>query len=1228
MALPKPRNLVKVEKKLAQLTKPVKLPYDPAKQVAGYKTRLTAAGVPASQIKDTRNPVERLLNVKPDQPWFFDVLEIADRPRSALVGSITALQKNESPIEGIIKGLSGEKDTSWKEVFTNMGAVDRPGQLDVVDVIGTAMDIFVDPIDWALFPVSAFASKAGANLLKDTVSSINNYNKLFNNLDDTLSLKNLIDPKSSMFRKDININAFKNTFNSLANRLIKTVKSDITTEMSDSLRKAANATTVGEFRNAVQAFGAVADKRLQKSALDLTVLGFKNSIGYSVGFLDDSITKILTKMDINKIKTDPKFLKDFKAYGNSVLNVTIYKDLKEWVQGIFDATSRLPQGLMDSVKGVKGNQKLYDEYAKSYLKSVDDVIERIAKETGVEKSLISKQILNHIEYEDLQYTTSLWNLVTDKDAMKTIAKTKDEADLIKKFLSRVTDKRGKKIYTEEALNKIFNVVSRKGVDYYYYDKKSIDYIKKSVENYLALLKSEKVKIKGSRALFYRKTKEQLLQEMKVGRFYDDAFIKRYAKFKGIESFDQAVQEVREIVKDMYKTIDNLSTSGYSKKIKIDKRFSVSDQVSEFESAILDEGKRVIVPRETLPDAKQLLKATESETYKIQRLKGNVKVSSERVYRMSAYEANQMIKATTENLLKNSTLSDQTRTFLTVRKNQELFSEYINTSLADFVINKSNTAFQTSIVDNVIMAGVFSDPNLVGAYKGGRIPLGKSTFPKQTLIKKLEDLKPYHIDRNVLEEGIKSLRGVKSQSILIENNVLDLLALPKDSDQVKEALRLFDKLNSFFKNTKLLSPGFHIRNFIGNFSNMMLAGVNPIQAGKYQDDVFKIMSTGPELLRRATKTGAHLDPSLLSKTFNAQELRLYNILVDYTRSNLPKSASALYDYPEALEALIRANPEKKNVWEQVSAINGNWNENVDTYFRLQTFIYGRENPQLLGRLGAQNAAELTRRVHFDPNDLSPTERNVLKRIIPFYTYTKKNLAFQMKNVFDNPKIYKRLTKAMDSAWTTMDIDPRTDLEEYKRTNYWIPIWKKKDGKYITIKANLPVGDLVEFLSSPGNRILSSVAPTIRMPFELALNRQVYSGLPIQDFPGQKGYMFPQLSKIPVVGGLANRRSEYLLAQTGLDVPFNLLYGAGEAAYNIATGEQDVLSGLVSGPLSSGFSEGSKEKALKSKAYEELERMQQLVSYYKQQGVDIPTLADIENKNNSLNQLRKRMKSKFR
>lgn len=1248
MALPKPKNLAKVQSNIARIKKPSKTPYDPAKQVQGYKTRLTAAGVPEAQIKDTRNAVERLLNVKPDQPWFFDILEIADRPRSALAGAVSAIQQNKNPFEAVYKGLSGEKDTSWKEIFTSLGAVDVKGQLDVVDVIGGAMDIFVDPIDWALFPVSAFTGKAAKNVLTSAIDTIGRYNKLFGKFDDSLELVKLTKPSGDLFLKPTNIDELRKVFGNLAVNLKRTVKSDTANDMAKLLLQAGNATTVGEYKAAVKAFGAIASEPIKKNALELTLRGVKNSIGYSLGFLDESITKILNKIDLRLIKTDPQFLKDFQTYGKSVLNITQYNDLKNWVQTIFNATARLPYGLMNKIKGVKGNQQLFDEYGKAYLKSVDNIVDKLAKRTGESKDVIQKQILQHIEYEDLDYKTTLWDLLTDKESMGSIAKTKEETELIKNFLRNIRDKRGNKIYTEEALKKIFNTIKKKGVEFNYFNRKEIDYIKNSVENYIRLLKENKIKIKGNREAFYAKIKQTLMTQLDRkarGSFYDKEFIARYNKFKGNRFFDQGVQDVRNIIKDMYQTIDELAGSGYyakkgvSKGKRIDGKVSVKFEDSavlsgsrkgprtraRFEKNIAD---RVIVPREVIPESKQIIKAVQDESFKLQRLKGNVKVSAERVYKMSAYEANQMIKATSENLLKNEKLSDKTRLFLMVRKNQDVFSEYINTSLADFVINKSNTAFQTSILDNIIVAGVFSDPDLVSAGgRGARVPLGKTLLSKQQLIQKLEDLKPYHLDGNVLEEGIKTLRGIKSDSVVIENNVLDLLALPKENDQIKQALGLFDKLNSFFKNTKLLSPGFHIRNFIGNFTNMMLAGINPIQTAKYQDDVFKIMSTGPELLERAVTAGAHLDASLLPKIFNEQEIRLYQILTDYTKANLPKSASALYDYPEALQALIRQNPDKKTLLETISKVNSDWNEKVDTYFRLQTFIYGRENPQLLGRLGAQNPAELVRRVHFDPNDLSPAEKNVLKRIIPFYTYTKKNLAFQMSNVFDNPTIYKRLTKAMDTAWTINDIDPALELEDYKRINYWIPLWKKKDGTYYAVKANLPVGDLVEFLKSPGNRILSSVAPAIRLPFELALNRQVYSGLPIRDFPGQKGYMFPALTEIPGVGPMLDRQAEYLIAQSGLDVPFRLLYGTGEGVYNVATGQQDIPSALATGVLSSALGEGSKEKALRSKAYKELERMQQLVSYYKQQGIDVPTLAEIENKKNSLNQLRKKMKARF-
>jgi hypothetical protein len=376
---------------------------------------------------------------------------------------------------------------------------------------------------------------------------------------------------------------------------------------------------------------------------------------------------------------------------------------------------------MNKIKGVSGNQQLFDEYGKAYLKKVDTIVDNVAAKTGQSKEVIQKQILRHLEYEDLDYKTTLWDMVTDEDAMGTIAKTKDEAELIRKFLSRVTDKRGNKIYSPEALKKIFNTVTKNGVEFNYFNKKSIAYIKKSVEDYFRMVKNLKVKIKGDRLAFYRTLKSQLTKSINTGKFYDDAFIKQYNKFKNIPEFQNAVQEIRNTVKDMYKTIDDLSSSGYTEKIVRGRR----GKVKTVESAVLKgnefvtdpkTGKlvlrdRVIVPRETLPDAKQLLKATENETFKLQRLKGNVKVSSERVYRMSAYEANQMIKATSENLLKNEKISEKTRLFLMIRKNQDLFSEYINTSLADFVINKSSTAFQASVIDNIIVTGVFSNPDL-------------------------------------------------------------------------------------------------------------------------------------------------------------------------------------------------------------------------------------------------------------------------------------------------------------------------------------------------------------------------------------------------------------------------------------------------------------------------------------------------------------------------------------
>jgi hypothetical protein len=239
------------------------------------------------------------------------------------------------------------------------------------------------------------------------------------------------------------------------------------------------------------------------------------------------------------------------------------------------------------------------------------------------------------------------------------------------------------------------------------------------------------------------------------------------------------------------------------------------------------------------------------------------------------------------------------------------------------------------------------------------------------------------------------------------------------------------------------------------------------------------------------------------------------------------------------------------------------------------------------------------VLFDARDLSKVEQDYLKRLIPFYTFTKKNLAYQMQNVFDNPNRYNKLIKMIDGAWVAADIDPKKDLEQYKRENMWIPIYVNKDGEYKALKANLPVGDFGEFIENPLKKVVASTAPAIRTPFELAMNTQAFTGMPIQEFQGQRGYQLPW----------AGRKLEYGFSQLGWDVPLAMGTDILQGGMDVAKGG-DPLAGLEKAVGRSFISNGSVEKARLSKDYERLNSLRETMRYYKQEGRTILTLDEIE------------------
>lgn len=146
------------------------------KSINNLKAQLTVGGVDPNEALDKRNFIEKKLNLTPNQNAIFDIFEILNRPQQALFGGIESVQNGEDFSEGAKQGIKGNKKTQFKDILMNTGAFDDKtiaeasketdsklgallNSIDLVDILGAAGNVFLDPMDIPLIPVST-ASKA------------------------------------------------------------------------------------------------------------------------------------------------------------------------------------------------------------------------------------------------------------------------------------------------------------------------------------------------------------------------------------------------------------------------------------------------------------------------------------------------------------------------------------------------------------------------------------------------------------------------------------------------------------------------------------------------------------------------------------------------------------------------------------------------------------------------------------------------------------------------------------------------------------------------------------------------------------------------------------------------------------------------------------------------------------------------------------------------------------
>jgi hypothetical protein len=462
------------------------------------------------------------------------------------------------------------------------------------------------------------------------------------------------------------------------------------------------------------------------------------------------------------------------------------------------------------------------------------------------------------------------------------------------------------------------------------------------------------------------------------------------------------------------------------------------------------------------------------------------------------------------------------------------------------------------------------------------------------------VKGAHMEKVISEIETAAARG--GGHLAIEANVARLMTLDYSRGS-HDLLKIADLANNLFKRNKLLSPAFNIRNFLGVTTNMWLSGMSVKEISYYMGQADKVFKNAKELFPlKASLTDIQWE-TLLAKNpemaahwkaaewFTRGQFTTPKTLKEAMEKGLEGTGSQVQDIAGGfIKPISEAKPGLKTI-DKVSIANGWGNETIDSYGRMAVLLKaldGEKGIAYMKRLNVNDPIEAVRLSMFDPKALSLNEDEIMKRLVPFYTFTKMNLAYHMKNIPNNAVRYHRMYKAVNASWNAMGINPQ-DVENYKLDQMYVPLpGLTKEGKYYAIKANFPQSDVAEFVSNPLGRSLSMVTPLIRAPFEVATGTSIFSGRPIENFTGERSASLPFLTK----------KQEYLLSQSGLDVPLRSAYGAVKVA------QGDVMGGMSQ--LTNMGSQGNVNNSRLSKKYDVLEDLQAGVSQLKQQDIILPKI----------------------
>jgi hypothetical protein len=454
----------------------------------------------------------------------------------------------------------------------------------------------------------------------------------------------------------------------------------------------------------------------------------------------------------------------------------------------------------------------------------------------------------------------------------------------------------------------------------------------------------------------------------------------------------------------------------------------------------------------------------------------------------------------------------------------------------------------------------------------------------------------------------------------------LKSIEKAYVEIPSAIKMFDKFMNTWKGITLVSPGFHMRNLFGNMTNSYLAGMGFGQQVRYSTNAFKDLNIFKRFKNLVAEQGVDAIPDKAQR-------EAFERVLDYFESGVAQTHKGIRDLEGIKQTIKMTGP--RGGYDRLLQANFNLAEKSDDIQRYMLYQWGMDSSrkgiekEMLGaseeairnrikNTGAEKVSEAL----FDYSHLTSFEKDVMKRIFPFYTFMKNNLVFQSKNLFYKTGRYAAVGRAFDYWNEDMAGISSDDMPDYMQDNMWLPIpmlVQSDDEEAIAfLKLNLPISDFTELIEKPFQKGVSSISVPFKIAMELGFGRDSFTDQELVKYPGEANRMKEgegALSFLRAEDGTLALSSNPLVQKISDDLGLRVPKNYASIALDLidgASGYQNPQSTMADITERLGLAGVTQTQRLELTAlYQELERLRNLRSVYEQQsGEALPTLDELE------------------